>query len=102
VEWFGITVPDATITNYEVKYRFNYGSWKTWLNTTDTSAVFDLPPTSTQQGRDGIYAFEVVATNNLGQQESFSGTPEATITIDRLPPYIKPQLFVPLLSKSVH
>jgi hypothetical protein len=102
VDWFGITVPEATITNYEVKYRFNNGPWQTWLNTTDTSAVFDLPPAGTQTGSDGTYAFEVAATNSLGQKEAFTGQPETTIAIDRLPPYITPKFYMPILSKDVN
>lgn len=95
VTWFGITVPDTTITNFEVRYRFNGGSWQTWLNTADWSAVFDLPPAGTLTGPDGKYEFEVAATNSLGQKEAFTGIPEAYIIIDRLPPYITPKLYLP-------
>jgi hypothetical protein len=97
VEWAGFTAPGTTISLYEVRYRFDNGSWRDWLSTTSTSAQFELPPADTVTGPDGIYCFEATATNSLGQSEEFTGAPEASIIIDRLPPYVTPKAYLPMV-----
>jgi hypothetical protein len=102
VEWVGYTAPGTSITAYEVRYRFDNGPWETWLPaTTKTSETFVIPsPPGSTIGPDGIFYFEAAATNSIGQQEGFTGTPEASIVIDRLPPYIIPQQYLPLVANS--
>lgn len=102
VEWTGLTAPGTSIVAYEVRYRFNQGPWQTWLPaTTKTSEIFEIPiPPGTVVGPDGTFYFEVAATNSIGQQESFTGEPEAWKIIDRFPPYIVPRVYVPLAFKS--
>jgi hypothetical protein len=49
---------------------------------------------------DGVFQFEVAATNSIGQREGFTGMPEAGIAIDRLPPYITPIFYMPMVTKG--
>ena len=100
VEWAGFTAPGTTISLYKVRYRFNNEPWQDWILTTSKSATFELPPVGTATGPDGIYYFEVTATNSIGQAEEFTGVPEASIIIDRLPPYVTPKAYLPVLFSS--
>jgi hypothetical protein len=102
VEWAGITAPGTSIAAYEVRYRFNEGTWQTWLPaTTKTSETFVIPiPSGTTIHPDGVFQFEVAATNSIGQKEGFTGMPEAGIAIDRLPPYITPIFYMPMVTKG--
>ncbi len=102
VEWAGFTAPATTIAVYEVRYRFDNGPWQVWLSTTSNSATFELPPADTLTGFDGIYYFEVAATNSLGQIEAFTGAPEASIFIDRLAPYIAPRVYLPAIFRAAN
>jgi hypothetical protein len=97
VEWAGFTAPGTTISLYQVRYRFNNEPWQDWILTTSKSATFELPPAGTATGPDGIYYFEVAATNSIGQAEEFTGAPEASILIDRLPPYVTPKACLPVI-----
>ena len=56
-----------------------------------------LPLADTATGPDGIYHFEVAATNSIGESEDFTGVPEASIIIDRLRPYVTPQAYLPMV-----
>jgi hypothetical protein len=102
VQWAGFTAPGTTVVSYEVRYKFNDGAWQTWLPaTTKTSERFQIPvPPGTTVGPDGIYYFEVAATNSLGQKEDFSSEPEASIVIDRHAPYITITSFFPMMVKE--
>ena len=51
-------------------------------------------------GPDGIYYFEVAATNSLGQAEEFTGVPEASIIVDRLPPHVTPKAYLPVVFRN--
>jgi hypothetical protein len=101
VEWTGFTAPGTTISLYEVKFRFNNGPWTLWRSTTATSDTFVLPAADTATGPDGIYFFEVAATNSIGQKEDFTGVPEASIVIDRLPPYVTTRAYLPIVVNSI-
>jgi hypothetical protein len=68
VNWSGQAEPGKTILYYDVQYRFNNGPWVVWQQQTQaTSALFNAV-----QG-DGLYGFEVRASDNYGVTESFSG-----------------------------
>lgn len=86
--------PDVSgIQYYDVQYRFNNASWGLWLpQTLSTSAIFN-------NAADGLYAFEVRAVDNLGQVETFTDMPEATIIVDNEAPFVTPQLWLPLIMK---
>lgn len=77
VEWTGLTAPGTTITDYKVYYRFNGGIWNLWQNNTaSTSEVF------TANEGDGMYEFSATARNSLGQEETFTGVPEAAMLVN--------------------
>lgn len=101
VYWTGYTVPNTTIVQYQIYYRYTdmnglTTGWRTW-NTfpgTQTSASFPFP----QLGLgDGLYDFEATATNNLGQTTPATGTPEASMIVD-LGNQVQPAQFLPWLS----
>lgn len=92
VAWTGFAAPGTTIVSYEVRVRFNRGPWSTFTVTQQTSDVFVIP-----NPEDGVYDFEAAATNSLGQVEPFEGITEASKAVDRLPPYITPGLYMPMI-----
>lgn len=93
LEWVGFTVPDTSITGYDVRYRFNGGTWILWqsFSGSTNSALFTFPNVN-----DGQYDFEVRATNDKGQIEPWTGEPEAFVIVDRQEPYIVPSMLFPL------
>jgi hypothetical protein len=86
-------VPGSSIIVYDVRYRFRQGVWYHWLTTPENSAVFSIPHPD-----DGLYDFEVRATNTLGQTEPFTGIPEASIIVDRNAPFVVPQSYFALVT----
>lgn len=64
--WRGITAPGTFITQFRISYRLNDQAAVAWqtVDGTVTSAVF--PYLALGLG-DGVYTFEIVAVNNLGQ-----------------------------------
>ncbi len=95
ISWQGNTAPGTTITAYDIRYRFNNGAWTHFLTTHNTSAEFTFIT-----GPDGTYEFEARATNNLGQVEPYTGIVEARVFVDRLPPFIEPQSYMPLMMRE--
>lgn len=95
ISWRGSTAPGTTITAYDIRYRFNGGQWQHFLTTPDTSAEFTFIT-----GPDGTYEFEARGTNNLGQVEPFRGIVEARVFVDRLPPFIEPQSYIPMMLRE--
>lgn len=74
VSWVGFSAPGTTITTYNVYYRYNQGVWNLWQDqTASTSADFSVP------SGNGLYEFSATARNSLGQQEPFTGEPEAAM-----------------------
>jgi hypothetical protein len=94
LQWEGLTVPTASITGYDVRYRFGNGPWTLWqsYSGSTTSALFTFP-----NAEDGPYEFEVRATNDLGQTEPWTGEPEAKVIVDRNPPFISIRSYYPLV-----
>jgi hypothetical protein len=84
VKWNGFS--NSVISNYEVKYRMQGGSWQTWDNFpgTQSSAVFDAG--TLIPGWPNIAAtivdFEVAATAQNQPPEAFSGVAEANVIFD--------------------
>lgn len=94
VTWSGTDHGGAGIRHYDVRYRFNNGAWMTWqYQTTATSATLN-------NAEDGVYEFEVRATDELGQQEMFLDQAEAETAVDADPPYITPRVWLPLLLRN--
>ena len=96
VTWTGFFAPGTTIVNYEIWYRFGGGAWQRWLSTTKTSEVFNIP----SGNGDGAYEFEAIATNNVGQVEPRTGTPEAFMYVDLEPPFMEPRGYFPLMMRD--
>jgi hypothetical protein len=95
VSWTGSTAPGLSVLYFDVRYRFDDGPWIAWLSETQlTSATFDgLNP------EDGIYGFEVRAKDSAGRLEPYTGQAESSIIVDRNPPYVVPQVFLPIASR---
>ena len=99
VRWTGFTIPSLSIQYYDVWYRFGNGPWIVWLTqTTLTSTTFHLGGTA--DFPDGIYGFEARAMDSAGRLEAFTGVPDATMIVDRYPPYIEPRAYLPLVARA--
>ena len=90
VSWQGSDV-GSSIANYDVRYRYNDGSWLLWQeDVTTTSAIFNAP-------EDGVYGFEVRATDQAGLVEPFQNVDEAQILVDVEAPFVLPCCWLPLI-----
>ncbi len=83
VRWNGTDGPTpgaSGIRHFDVQFRVNNGSWQNWQTaTTATSASFT--------GQNGVfYDFRVRAVDNANNVEAFSPTPDASTTVDTVPP----------------
>ena len=96
VSWIGYHPPNVTIVTYDVRYRFNAGSWINWVSTGNLSALFD----NVDPNVDGVYDFEARAIDSLGQTEPWTGIPEASMVVDRHPPFIDKPTYLPLIMMS--
>jgi hypothetical protein len=95
VSWSGSDAV-AGIAYYDVRYRVNHGEWILWLSETlATSARF------TADAGDGVYEFEARAVDRFGLVEPFRGRAEAGILVDAEPPFVVPQLRLPLVVRDI-
>jgi hypothetical protein len=94
VRWTGEAGPGLTVTGYDVRYRFKNGGWTQWMaNTTLTQQTFtDL------RAEDGVYCFEVRSTDSADRTGDFMG--RQCIAVDRNPPFIEPQVYMPFVAKA--
>jgi hypothetical protein len=96
VSWSGED-EHSGIANYDVNYRFAGGAWTPWLlSTTLEQALFDAVAVVGPEV-DGLYEFEVRATDNAGNVEAFTGEPEAAVILDIEPPHVVPRLWLPVI-----
>jgi hypothetical protein len=95
VYWIGSPL-GAIITQYDIRYRFDGGAWQFWGSFPTTNAHFDL----VDPDLDGLYEFEVRAINDLGQVEPWTGAAEASIIVDRHPPFFQVYDYLPLILNS--
>jgi hypothetical protein len=96
VSW-SATDEGSGVATFDVNYRFNHGPWIRWLlSTTVLSATFDATLTPFAE-IDGVYEFEVRATDNVGNVEAFRSVPDAFVVVDSEPPFIVPQQRLPLI-----
>ena len=92
VQWTGSDGAGTGIQYYDTRYRFNHGDWLNWLgHQTGNSATFNA------QNGDGVYDFEVRAVDNVGNIEQYTGLGEAQIIVDAVPPFLSPNIFMPVL-----
>jgi hypothetical protein len=81
------------IQYYDVRYRYNGGNWLLFQNQTlASSAPFSAV-------LDGLYEFEARAVDNSGLVEAFTGQPEAGTIRDLDPPFIVPQMWLPIIGR---
>lgn len=94
VEWAGDDGANGTgIQYFNIYSRRNDESWQPWiLQTVQTSSVFVA-------SGDASYGFEVTAVDNIGNEEPFTGQPEAIVIVDTTPPFVVPVAAMPLISK---
>lgn len=93
VSWVGQAAPGASIIAYNVQFRFNGGSWQTWLsNVAVTSQTF-----SATLG-DGTYQFQVQARDNIGRLSPFTSGPGSSIAVDMVAPNITIQAYIPAIN----
>jgi hypothetical protein len=83
VRWSGTDAPNpgaSGIRHFDVQFRQNGGSWQAWQTaTTATSVSFT--------GQNGVfYEFRVRAVDNANNVEAFHPTPDASTTVDTVPP----------------
>lgn len=91
VQWQGEPSPTTEIKNYDVRYRFNTGSWVLWQSaTTATTAVL----TSLNE-EDGLYCFEARARDTADRLGEYGG--QQCIAVDRNPPFIEPKAYLPVM-----
>jgi hypothetical protein len=95
VNWNVTEVPGTQVTSVEIFYQFNGGSWTAWQTFPGSqfSARFDYA--SLGLG-DGVFGFEAIATNNLGQTQPRTQTAQAAVAID-LNDEIQPAQFLPTI-----
>jgi hypothetical protein len=95
VAWTSTTAPGTDIDYFDVRYRFGNGPWVEWLSQTKvTSALFtDL------NALDGPYFFEVRARDTAGRLEAWTEKSEASISVDRLPPFMEPKAWLPFVER---
>lgn len=99
LSWRGVTAPGTTITQYQVFYTFNNGQRLLWqsFGGAVTSAVF--PRLALGLG-DGVYTFEIVATNSLNQSTNLNSPlaeyARQSVIVD-MANTIRPQAFMPII-----
>lgn len=93
VSWTGQD-DGSGIQYYDVRYRYNDGSWHLWQNQTlATSTTFNAMD-------DGLYEFEARAVDNVGMREDFRSEAEASIIVDAVAPFVEPRVWVPLVVRG--
>ena len=66
LNWEGFTAPGSTLTQYQIFYTYNNGTRTLWRTVTPDVVTAVFPYLSLGLG-DGVYVFDVIAFNNLGQ-----------------------------------
>jgi hypothetical protein len=99
LNWSGVTAPGTTITQYRVFYSFNGGARTLWQSFDGTTINAVFPYLALGLG-DGLYTFEIVAVNTLGQETNLA-SPLASLArqnaVADLADTIQPALFMPII-----
>lgn len=91
VSWTGSDAGSG-IQYYDVFMRMDGGSWVLWQSQTLATSVV------ASNLDDGFYQFEARAVDNLGFVEPFQENAEASIIVDADPPFVQPQLWLPVVA----
>jgi hypothetical protein len=96
VNWTGTAAVDRPIVSYDIFYQFNNGPWVRWQSfpASQTSGRF---PLATIGFGDGLYGFEAIAINSVGQREPQTFIAEATMLVD-LADAIHPSAYLPVIT----
>ena len=81
MNWTGLAAPGTQIVSFQIFYQYERRRWTLWKTFPGSqySAVF---PFKDMGLGDGYYGFEAMATNNLGQTQPRTQTPQAGILVD--------------------
>ncbi len=96
VYWKGFSSPGTSIASYDLDFR-RPGSqtWLSWLvGVNFETARFGLAVGDP----DGVYQFRVTATDNTGEREDVKTTPDGSIIVDRIAPFVLPQSYMPIIA----
>jgi hypothetical protein len=95
VSWVGLAAPGQPIVHFDVFYRYNGGAWTNWQRFPASQSSASFPFASLGLG-DGLYEFEVVATNSVGRVEPRNMVSEQSMIVD-LADAIQPIIWMPYL-----
>lgn len=99
LNWTGSTAPGSTLTQFQIFYTYNDQPRTLWRTVTPDVLTAVFPYFSLGLG-DGLYTFDVIAFNNLGQSTDIN-SPFAEAgresTIVDLAGLIQPQQYLPLI-----
>jgi hypothetical protein len=96
VQWQAESGPGTSISYYNVRYRFERGSWVNWRQQTQSTqaTLTDL------NAEDGTYCFQAQASDSTGRIGDWGG--QQCIAVDREPPFIEPQFLLPMLYRDFY
>lgn len=95
VSWIGYFAPGQPIVHYDVYYRYNGGTWTLWQRFPATQLSASFPFQALGFG-DGLYEFEVIATNNVGRTEPLRLISEQSMVVD-LADLVQVRAYLPLI-----
>lgn len=102
VRWVAFAAPGTSITQFELRYRYTpfggpTGAWTTWQVFGGAIETADFSPLG-----NGLYEFYALATNNLGQVQTFDpGNGAGDAVILDLDDLIQPAAYLPFISKNI-
>ncbi|MFZ1768431.1 MAG: DNRLRE domain-containing protein [Caldilinea sp.] len=105
VSWSTFSAPGTTITEYELRYRYTpfdgvTGNWLTWQTFPGATESANFDYTALGLG-NGLYEFYALATNNLGQKQTFNPDNGAgqSVILD-LNDQLLPAVYMPFVSNT--
>lgn len=102
LNWTGSTAPNSTLTQFQIFYTYNDQARLLWRTVTPDVLTAVFPFISLGLG-DGLYTFDVIAFNNLGQSTDinspFAESGRESTIVDHAG-NIKPQQYLPLIFNS--
>lgn len=96
--WAVYFAPGTTIASFTVYYNYNSQGWQTWATFPGNQTSATFPFRSLGRG-DGLYEFEVTATNNLAETESRTFVSEASMVVD-IADAMQPINYLPIIATS--